>query len=246
MANFAVYKRTRHDKDQIIPPTSSHQGILLILDSFRLPRNRLFLSGHRIPCLHLHGGTRCVCHKTRTLVVRKRLSARQYVRQVAGQVFAPSPDSEVCPHLRIPALHGAVHLLHVRHSDVFCLGRLERHGQSVLEHNTYDHDSRRCPILYICAENLVLVLSDGNIVIVGVAEEACVPRRFQTGGSYRHLHHQVQELRPGMPHAVGALCYQRSGKRPSSPRLHQMRTMHYAMSRKSNYTRKIRQPIIES
>ena len=97
------------------------------------------------------------------------LTSMQYVRPSAVEVLTPSPDSQVCAHLRLPPVHGVLHLRHVRHpTDIHRALERGRTGhvvwnrQSVLDDYRHDHHRRRHTFVHLCPTHLVFVLSHGN------------------------------------------------------------------------------------
>ena len=54
-------------------------------------------------------------------------------------------------------------------AGVFRMGRLGSHRARLLDDNTYDNDCRRHTFLHICPTHMVFVLSDGHIVLMGLA-----------------------------------------------------------------------------
>ena len=100
-------------------------------------------------------------------------------RQDSDEILAAQTYPGVCAHPRIPYPYGDVHLHHVRHTDVPGMGRLERHGACVLDNHTYYHYRRRDPFVYLRSAHMVLVLSDGNVVILGDSTQRQTSRQLQ-------------------------------------------------------------------
>ena len=224
-------------KNEKLPPTLPDTGTQHLLDYHRIHHHRVVVSRRGTARPHLHDRARGDQHTERTMVVRTRMPQRQYVRPAALEIFAPQADTGLRAHIRLPPVHGVLHLRHVRRTadadralERGRMGHVERHRTRVLDHHRDDHWGRRRAELHLCAENLVLLLSDGDHLPLGSAEESSAAQSLHEHPRDGGLPDEVQELRPRMPDAANALRQSGRGEGLSGSRLSEMRQMRAGLS----------------
>ena len=97
------------------------------------------------------------------------------------KILTSPPHSEIRPHYRLPFIHGIIHIYNVWRADVFCFRRLECYGSCVLEHHSCHNYRRGSAVIHIRPSHMVLILPDGNTVIMGIAKETTGSERI-----YKH------------------------------------------------------------
>ena len=203
--NPNINKKKQENVNKKISPPFSYQGISAILDAIGLSCNRMVLSRCRPAGTYLHDSSRRICRKTRKMVVRQRLSAWQFLRSRLVRTLTPPPHSTVCPHIRFPSVHGVVYFYDVWSADVFCMGRLERHGACVLEHHPCDNRRGHSPLVRLCSPDMVFLLSYGHAIVVCIAKTIPVALRLYQYPRCRHMSDEVQELCQSLPDAAHAI-----------------------------------------
>ena len=98
-----------------------------------------------------------------------------------------------------------LHICHVRHTDVCRLGRLERHGESILEHYPADDCRRRSALIHLRPPHMVLILSDGHDILMGKLRIRQDTEGVQIHRGGKCMPNEVQVVFTGMSDATETL-----------------------------------------
>lgn len=85
------------------------------------------------------------------------------------------------------------------------MGRLERDGTGVLEHNIHNDHSRHHSVVCLRTPHMVLVLPDGHTFGPGHTQEIAVPQGIYKCNCRLIMPDEMQELCQGLPDADNAL-----------------------------------------